>query len=163
MSVSEINNLRDRRKELRARFFPSQAPLRLVPTEPLAKPLPPKPDAPVVKHIKIAPENEPMDFEEFARKMRQGDFPRSEANYRRLIQKIAEEYGFTYDDIVGRARPAKLVEARFHVCWYLTQKMKCSENGVGRMLNKDHTTVRHAITRWQERVDAEFIAKRDAK
>lgn len=163
MTTTDINELRVRRKELRARFFPTQAPVRLVLAEPAA-PLPaPKPDAPVPKHFNVPPVEEPMDFEEFARKMRQGDFPRSEANYRRLIHKLAQEHGYTYEDIVGPSRKRPLCHARFHVYWYLTQRMKVPELRVGNMLKKDHATVRHGLAKWQARLDADFIAKRDAK
>lgn len=163
MTTTNINALRQQHKELRARFFPKKAPMRLVLAEPAAPPPAPKPDAPVVKSFQVTPHEEPMDFEEFARKMRQGEFPRSEANYRRLIGKIAESHGYTYEDIVGRSRQRPLAHARFHVCWYLTQKMKVSENGVGRMMNKDHATVRHGLAKWQLRLDAEIIAKREEK
>lgn len=163
MTTTDLDDLRTRRKELRARFFPNKAPLRLVLAEPAAPPPTPRIDDPVPKSFHVTPHEEPMDYEEFARKMRQGEFPRSEANYRRLIHKIAQEHGYTYEDIVGRARPKKLAHARFHVCWYLTQKMKCSENGVGRMISKDHATVRHGLAKWQARIDEDFIARREAK
>jgi chromosomal replication initiation ATPase DnaA len=143
--MTDINELKTKQRELRARFYPTQVQNIYV------RPAPPKdPEAPVNKDIRVDPLHEPMNAEEFGRKIRRGEFPKSEANWRRLITKLAEEHGYTYEDVVGRSRKQKLSEARFSIYTYLNSKMKLSVTRIGKLLQKDHTSVMHGVKRWKE-------------
>ena len=144
--MTDTTDLRSKHKELRARFFPTQ------PTPPVkldrifvAKDA----EAPVPKDIKIDPVFEPMEAEEFARKLRRGEFPKSAANLRRLIEKLSIDLNVPYDDIMSGKRMIPIARARMYCYWYLRKKMKLGLTTIARIMGRDHSTVVSGIKRFE--------------
>lgn len=73
---------------------------------------------------------------------------------RRIVETIAAHYGVTAAGIRGSRRGAPLIEARqaAHSALWIETTMSLPQ--IGRMLNRDHTTILHSIRRtgaWPER------------
>lgn len=79
--------------------------------------------------------------------------------YRRIITNVAEAYGFTYQDIMGRSKTHELVVARHH-CYDSLMRCGLSYAAAGRLMDRDHTTVIYGVRQHRERMDrAEKRAK----
>ncbi len=60
------------------------------------------------------------------------------------IDAIAELYGYTAEDILGKSKLKKLVEVRRKcVVWMRGKGYSTTE--IGRIMNRDHTTIVHAL------------------
>lgn len=71
-----------------------------------------------------------------------------------LLAEIAREHGVTVADITGPSRSLKLIPARFHACFEMRHRLEMSVTEIGRRVNRDHSTVIHALRRWPEIVRA---------
>jgi hypothetical protein len=63
----------------------------------------------------------------------------------RILQECAKDHGVTVEDLIGWVRTTRLVNARRDAIWRLHQRGTMSLKQIGRLLNKDHTTILHAI------------------
>ena len=63
----------------------------------------------------------------------------------RILQECAKDHGVTVEELLGRVRTQRLVDARRSAIWALHQRGTMSLNQIGKLLNKDHTTILHAI------------------
>lgn len=94
-----------------------------------------------------APHNEKKDFvEDMGRKRIAfiGD----------IIEKVSEAFKVHRQDILGRAKYDFILPARFALCKILYER-GMSYSQIGRVLDRDHTTIMHAVRR------AEYIMERD--
>lgn len=75
---------------------------------------------------------------------------------KRIIQSIAREHGFTYEDIVGPSRNRKLVAARYHAVWEVKREYPLiSTPRLGRLFGgRDHSTLVWALKVWPKRAKA---------
>lgn len=71
-----------------------------------------------------------------------------------IIDKVAELYGITADEMASPKRYRSYSEARAVVCYVLCTLHNCTFSEVGRMLNKCHATVmyhNHKANDWMRR------------
>lgn len=64
--------------------------------------------------------------------------------YRHIIANVARAYGFTYQDMVGRCKTYQRVVARQH-CYFALVNLGLSYSAVGRLMDRDHSTVMHGV------------------
>ena len=70
-----------------------------------------------------------------------------------VIEKVAEYYGVTRDEIISKKRDAKISRPR-QVVMYLTRQMTdYTLTDIGNILKKDHSTVMHGIDTIKDLVD----------
>jgi chromosomal replication initiation ATPase DnaA len=62
------------------------------------------------------------------------------------IDAIAQEHGYTVYDILGPSRFKKLVEVR-RLCILMFREQGYSTNEIGRIMNRCHTTICHALSK----------------
>lgn len=60
-------------------------------------------------------------------------------------EAFLEDYGVTLDEIMGKRGSDEIVEARWALMAYLFHERGLSKSEIGRILNKDRTTVMHGI------------------
>lgn len=58
-----------------------------------------------------------------------------------LVDAAALAYGESTDDIYGRARTDRIVEARQIVCWLAVKYLGMSLSAVGKRMSRDHTVI----------------------
>lgn len=95
----------------------------------------------------VAPHNEKTDFVEDMSKRRiafLGD----------IIDRVSQEFKVHRRDILGRAKYNFILPARFGLCKILRER-GLSYSQIGRVLDRDHTTVIYAVRR------AEYMMERD--
>lgn len=57
--------------------------------------------------------------------------------------------GITKDDVRGGSRNPAICLKRHHVCWQLYQWGR-SQSQIGKMINRERTSVLHSIRKWDE-------------
>ena len=64
-----------------------------------------------------------------------------------LTNKLQQQLGVTYEQIKGNIKTQKIVRARHAFAWYLYRRHRYafSLSSIGRILNKHHTSIIHAI------------------
>lgn len=69
---------------------------------------------------------------------------------RRRLEEIAAEHRLTGADVLGRRKTPRVADARAHVIFEL-RRHGPSLTQLGRLLNRDHSTVLYALRRWPAR------------
>ena len=64
------------------------------------------------------------------------------------IEAIAKVYGYTVDDILGKRRLKALVSVR-RQCVNMLHEKGYSTTEIGRIMNRDHSTICHALKMWE--------------
>ena len=87
---------------------------------------------------------------------------RTPASPQRVVQLVAEYYGFTVADLTGRSRTAPIAHAR-HVAMYLLRAENAlSLPAIGDVLGgRDHTTVRHGVEKMTADVEQDESLRHD--
>jgi chromosomal replication initiation ATPase DnaA len=67
-----------------------------------------------------------------------------------IVAQCAKEYGCTVADIFGPRKPTNIVLARRKAAYLLVQRKRTSIADVGRYLNRDHTTILHAVKMYEK-------------
>lgn len=70
---------------------------------------------------------------------------------KRIIEKIAKAYGTSPGEITGASRALPLVHARHAAIYWVHRRMGYAKKQTGRVFNRDHTTVIHAIKAHEKR------------
>ena len=65
---------------------------------------------------------------------------------RNSINNIAQQYGYTVEDILGKSRLLRLVAVR-RLCIMMLREKGYSTTEIGRLLNRCHTTIVHALNK----------------
>lgn len=107
-------------------------PGRVPPREPVAEPDP-------------VPEPEPEPVKEPAFDVAAYAPPIPSTFPRRIVAEVAAAHGMKPKDILGARRSRPFVTARHAVICALADNTGLSLAGIGRLINKDHTTVLHAL------------------
>ena len=69
-----------------------------------------------------------------------------------IIKAVAKYYGVTYEDITGKDRSQKIIEPR-KIAMYMVRTMtQQSLLKIGKVFNKDHSTVKHSIDTLEEQL-----------
>lgn len=69
-----------------------------------------------------------------------------------VIEAVGEVYDISYAKIVGYDRTPYVSEAR-HVVMHCLIELGYSYSETGRILNKDHSSVIHAVKKWKHNKD----------
>jgi chromosomal replication initiator protein len=64
------------------------------------------------------------------------------------IEHLAEGYGYTVADILGQKRHRHLVFVR-NLCVFMLRNKGYSTTEIGRIMNRDHSTIVHALNKDQ--------------
>ena len=73
---------------------------------------------------------------------------------REIIEGIAAQYGLTYSDIVGHRREGHIVCARHEAIAAVAATYPgASSTTLGRLFNRDHTSILHALGRTKKARD----------
>lgn len=104
---------------------------------------PPEPEP--EPEIEVEPEPEPEPAKEPAFDASAYAPPMPPVFPRRIIAEVAAAHGMKPKDILGRRRSKPFVTARHAVICALADNTGLSLAGIGRLINKDHTTVLHAL------------------
>lgn len=62
-----------------------------------------------------------------------------------VLHRIAEVWGVSVPAIYSKSRIRAITEARFVYMWYLRKEHNMSFQGIGFELNRNHSTVAHAV------------------
>lgn len=65
-----------------------------------------------------------------------------------FIDAIAQNHGYTAEDILGKARHKRLVAVR-RICILMLRTQGYSTTEIGRIMNRDHSTICHALNKEQ--------------
>jgi chromosomal replication initiator protein len=63
-----------------------------------------------------------------------------------FIGGIAQPYGYSVEDIIGKSRRKKLVAVR-RLCILALRAKGYSTTEIGRIMNRDHSTICHALNK----------------
>lgn len=63
-----------------------------------------------------------------------------------MIDTIARDNGFTLADIIGPRKHKKLSAVR-HLCVLMLREKGYSTTEIGRIMNRDHSTIVHALNK----------------
>ena len=111
------------------------APVEVVEPEPEPQPEPEYPPLPTL-------------FKPIVRDvLRVGSVATSPFKWRHIVEEVAEKHGVSFETMKGDNRRKGVTVARFEVCARLYDETGMSLPQIGRLLNKDHSTVLHAIRR----------------
>ena len=69
-----------------------------------------------------------------------------------LICEVAARCGLTRAQVVAGSRVPEIVDARHEIWWRLHHEYGLSYSRIGRVFNRDHTTIRHGVDRWRTRI-----------
>jgi len=69
-----------------------------------------------------------------------------------VLKKVSEDHGVSVYDVTGRCRKSELVDMRCVIASVL-HKLGQSESAIGRLLERDHTTVINLLIRTGKRRD----------
>lgn len=72
-------------------------------------------------------------------------------NWRQTLEQVAAIYKVTPEDILGTSRKEYLTDARWVFMKALRAKGRLSFPVIGKIVNRDHTTVLHACREFQHR------------
>lgn len=64
------------------------------------------------------------------------------------IEAIAKVYGYTVEDILGKSKLKALVAVR-RQCVNMLREKGYSTTEIGRIMNRDHSTICHALKMWE--------------
>lgn len=59
------------------------------------------------------------------------------------VQSLCSQLGAEYEDVIGKCRRRDLVMARVIISEYLRYVLLISTEWIGRVLNRDHSTILH--------------------
>lgn len=62
------------------------------------------------------------------------------------IENLAEGYGYTVADILGKSRFKRVVAVR-RLCILMLREKGYSTTEIGRIMNRDHSTIVHALNK----------------
>lgn len=82
----------------------------------------------------------------------------SPAAMHRICAEVAAKHGMTVADLTCDRRGKKIVLARHEAMWRCFKETQASYPAIGRVLNKDHTSVMHGVARHEERMAKEAAA-----
>lgn len=161
----------ERHKALREKFFPSKPIIKQDLKEPVLPPAQAKVERDWMHISHPNPEEEDglkamldqvwmqiYGEDEFLRKtafIMKGFVGRQSARY--VIAKVLVKHGMTFIDVAGQAKSQKFVDCRFEIYYRLRRELGLSLMQVGRMLNKDHTSVLHGYRKMEEKIAKGFV------
>jgi hypothetical protein len=81
-------------------------------------------------------------------------------SFKRCLRAVSEVYAVSPDVILSNKRKAAIVRARQHLYWVLyNERSDLSLPAIGRLVNRDHSTVLFGIKKFEEHPDLDAIVK----
>jgi chromosomal replication initiation ATPase DnaA len=74
-----------------------------------------------------------------------------------ILYQVLDETGLTKEQLLGRQKLNRIVEARHWLCWRLYRETTMSMTAVGNYLDRDHTSVLNGIRRHEKRMNGWVI------
>lgn len=71
-------------------------------------------------------------------------------NWKRILSECSAKYGVPIEAIVGASRSRAILPARYEAAYRMVMEAGMSYPSAGKRLNRDHTTVLHAVKRHVE-------------
>jgi len=78
-----------------------------------------------------------------------------------IIQTVSEYFNVTIKDLLGTCREHPICEARHIAMWIIRKYCKKGTIFIGKLFNKDHTTVCHACQQVKNKMETEDSFKND--
>jgi hypothetical protein len=75
------------------------------------------------------------------------------AKWRDIVNEEARAGDVTLQEILSRRRQASLVAVRRRICWRIKNETMMSYPQIGRVLNRDHTSILHHVHKYQRMID----------
>lgn len=72
---------------------------------------------------------------------------------REILRSVANEFGITVADIRGCSRKNLVKQARWKAAWLLHKRGTMSLTAIGKCLNKDHSTILHALKNYRPQTE----------
>lgn len=70
---------------------------------------------------------------------------------KRCLRAVCLYYGVTEEELKSKSREQRIVVPRNHFCWVVYRnRLDMSYPMLGRFLSKDHTTIVHAVAKFEE-------------
>ena len=76
------------------------------------------------------------------------------------IDAIAREHGYTVEDILGKSRLKRLVHVR-RLCVLMLREKGYSTTEIGRVMDRDHSTIVHALNKPVDTCNQLLVGKSD--
>ena len=73
---------------------------------------------------------------------------------RRIVSQVSEAHHMTCKDLIGPCRTGLVSRARHEAMYRMRQELELSFSQIGRIFQRDHTSVIYGIHRHTERVSA---------
>lgn len=80
---------------------------------------------------------------------------------KRMIFRVSEFVGCSYEDLVGKWRMREVVIARHVLFHYFRYEMGMKLNQIGVLFNRDHSSVIHGIKKVQDYIDNQKYYKQE--
>jgi chromosomal replication initiation ATPase DnaA len=78
---------------------------------------------------------------------------------KRCLRAVCLYYGVTEEELKSKSREQHIVVPRHHFCWVVYRnRLDVSYPMLGRFLSKDHTTIVHAVNKFEENKDKYLAA-----
>lgn len=76
----------------------------------------------------------------------------------KIIQTVCKTWNRSLDDVCGRSRNQDVVYTRMTIAYFLRQYTKLSTTEIGRLINRDHSTIVHYLKAYESefRFNKEF-------
>jgi chromosomal replication initiation ATPase DnaA len=101
-------------------------------------------------NVKVSPYVFPgIKNQDEVRKIRK--FKRDRVKIEDVLKIIAENCGVKSHEIVSRIRKRTLIDARFIFCYMLKSEFNFTYESIGKILDRDHTTIIHSVKTHKER------------
>jgi chromosomal replication initiation ATPase DnaA len=81
---------------------------------------------------------------------------------RKIIDEVCKARRISENDLLSRRRTDEYVRVRHEICYRLKRETSLSLPQIGRMLNRDHTSVIHGIRKWEAMLAATAKATDEA-
>lgn len=66
-----------------------------------------------------------------------------------ILKSVAQEFGVKVEDLLGSSRVTIVKQARWKAAWLLHQRGTMSISAIAKFLNKNHTTILHALNKYK--------------
>ena len=71
-----------------------------------------------------------------------------------LVKHVCKRYGFTHTQLIGDARPARLVEARHELWWLVRTISGMSYPKMAQLARRDHSSIIHGVAKFGNKLAA---------
>lgn len=78
-----------------------------------------------------------------------------------IINRVCTRYGVTFEELKAKSRKREYVFPRHLLMYLLTKKAGMTLADAGRLLDRDHTTVIHAIKCIEDYIETDCFGKRE--